>query len=653
MTAATKRNFEPLDELRYAQIDSAKLSPDGTQVVYSVRQVDLEKEKEFTHLWLLDLATGQTRQLTRGDHNNSAPSWSPDGETIAFLSTRSEKPQIFTISARCGEAIRLTQIKQGAGSGPVWSPDGKQIAFTVSPQLEARDPVKPYRITRAGYRMDGVGYLDDVVQNIFVAPITNENGLIKAGEPRQLTDDALMDTELEWSPDGQEILYASLYKPESLAIFSARISIVNLNGEVSKLLDEEWGDISTAAWLSDGQQIALYGQLAGTVGGSKGDLWVYDRRTKEIVCRSKEFMYGLESNRSKLLVLDQNKALCSVQREGMGEIYEFSLAGKPEWHAVITGQRACAGLDVQQGKLLFSISQIHNPSELCVANVDGSEEKQITRHNDQWLENINIPEVEHFVFQNSKGIPIEGWFLKPASGELPCPAVLNIHGGPYGMFGYSFRSDFQMLAGAGYGVLFINPQGSNGYGDAFSQPLNANWGLLDYPEQMQAVDLAIEKGWIDADRLGVNGLSYGGYMTCWVVGQTTRFKAAVAENPVTNMVSQYGTSDMDAWDAPFSLGGAPHENPELYRLISPITYAHQCTTPTLLILGEKDFRCPAGQSEEFYTTLRANGCIAEMLRLPGGSHIGSIAGAITLRKAQNEALLDWMNRYVPGKKNIG
>ncbi|MEM5773384.1 MAG: DPP IV N-terminal domain-containing protein, partial [Anaerolineaceae bacterium] len=201
---ANKRNFEPLDELRYAQMDTACFSPDGSKVVYTVRRVDLDKEKEFCHLWLHDLTNGNARQLTRGEHSNSAPAWSPDGSAIAFLSTRSEKPQIFTISPLYGEAIRLTDVKQGVGSGPVWAPDGRHIAFTVSPQVEPRKPELPYRVTRAGYRMDGVGYLDDAVQHTHVVPVKREQGVWKAGEPKQLTDEPWMDEILAWSPDGQE-----------------------------------------------------------------------------------------------------------------------------------------------------------------------------------------------------------------------------------------------------------------------------------------------------------------------------------------------------------------------------------------------------------------------------------------------------------------
>lgn len=642
----TQRLFTPEDELRYTNIDSARLSPDGKMVVYALRQADLEKEKEFSHLWLLELEHGQTRQLTRGEHNDSVPSWSPDGERIAFLSSRTEKPQIFTIPTHGGEAVQLTHFKQGVGGGPAWSPDGSHIAFTVSSREEERDSSKPYRITRAAYRMDGFGYLDDVVQNIFVLPVTIQQGAVQAGEARQLTNDAYMDEILEWSPDGSEILYTAFFNPDSLAIFSPHLRTVNLDGACEEILGEDWGDISTAAWLPDGKHIALYALLKDAPGGSKEDLWVVNRKTRGPVCRTDAFDFGFDSSRSRLLVMDNDRALCTVLRAGMQEIYEFSLAGEPAWRPLVTGERVCAGLDARGDSLLFLLNRIHNPSELCLARLDGSEERQLTNHNDQWLAEISLPQLEHFVFENKEGIAIEGWFLRPAVGEAPFPAILCIHGGPYGMYGYGSRPDFQMLAGAGYGVLFINPRGSNGYGDAFSQALNAKWGDIDYPEQMQALDLAIEKGWVDPQRLGVNGLSYGGYMTCWIVGQTDRFKAAVAENPVTDMVSQYGTSDMDAWDAPHSLGGHPHENFEGYWKMSPIRYAHRCTTPTLLIQGEQDYRCPAGQSEQFYTILKANGCVAEMLRLPGSSHVGSIHGPIPVRKAQNEALLDWVERYV-------
>jgi dipeptidyl aminopeptidase/acylaminoacyl peptidase len=213
--------------------------------------------------------------------------------------------------------------------------------------------------------------------------------------------------------------------------------------------------------------------------------------------------------------------------------------------------------------------------------------------------------------------------------------------------GISGRLDFQLLAGAGYGVLIVNHRASTGYGNDFSTAIKGDWGNLDYHDLMAGVDHAIALGLADADRLGVCGLSGGGNLSCWIVGQTDRFKAAVPENPVTNWVSFYGVSDIGVWFAVEQMGGHPHEIPEVYARCSPITYAHRCTTPTLLIQGENDYRCPAEQSEQFYTVLKANGCPVEMLRLPNSAHAGAIIGPVASRRAQNNAMLDWFQRYIP------
>jgi dipeptidyl aminopeptidase/acylaminoacyl peptidase len=205
-----------------------------------------------------------------------------------------------------------------------------------------------------------------------------------------------------------------------------------------------------------------------------------------------------------------------------------------------------------------------------------------------------------------------------------------------------------MLTGAGYAVLFVNQRGSTGYGDEFSTRIIGDWGNLDYKDLMAGVDFVIQKGIADPDRLGCCGLSGGGNLTCWIVGQTDRFKAAVPENPVTNWVSMYGVADIGPWFVPAEMGELPHEIPEVYRRCSPITYAHRCTTPTLLIQGEHDYRCPTEQSEQFYAVLKASGCVVEMVRLPASFHAASIRGAPVVRRIQNEALLDWMNRYVLG-----
>ena len=239
--------------------------------------------------------------------------------------------------------------------------------------------------------------------------------------------------------------------------------------------------------------------------------------------------------------------------------------------------------------------------------------------------------------------------MLPPEGKPPYPTVLHIHGGPHSIYGHSFHFDFLTLAGAGYAVLFVNHRGSTGYGDAFAVGAKGSWGDLDFKDLMAGVDYAVELGLADPDRLGCCGVSGGGNLSCWIVGQTDRFKAAVPENPVTNFVSLYGTSDIGLFFVAEEMGGKPHEIPEVYTRCSPITFAHNCKTPTLLIVCEHDHRCPPEQAEQFYSVLKASGCTVEMLRLPDSFHGGGTSGPLPARRAHAEALHAWMDRYVMGR----
>ncbi|RME63028.1 MAG: S9 family peptidase, partial [Caldilineae bacterium] len=312
------------------------------------------------------------------------------------------------------------------------------------------------------------------------------------------------------------------------------------------------------------------------------------------------------------------------------------------------GPRSCDPVALRGERLLFTAHDINHTPDLFLFDLATGQERQITHLNQEMLSQRALPEVVHLTFPGEDGVQVEGWVLVPPTGAAPYPGFLYIHGGPHGAFGNAFHWDFQMLAGAGYGVLIINHRASTGYGDDFATAIHGDWGHLDYTDLMAGLDHAIEQGLLDPDRLAVGGLSGGGNLTCWIVGHTNRFKAAIPENPVTNWVSFYGVSDIGPWFAVRELGGHPHEIPDVYRRCSPITYAHRCTTPTLLVQGEADWRCPAEQSEQFYTVLRANGCPVEMLRLPGSPHGGAIVGRPEVRRAQNEALLEWVGRFVAG-----
>lgn len=615
-----------------------------------ISHVDAEKEEEYVAIWLLSRETGKSRQFTAGLARDTSLQWSPDGKQIAFLSSRGDKPQIYLIPVDGGEARALTAMKQGIGSGPAWSPDGKHIAFTAGPEIDPPDQAKPYRVTRHIYRFDAVGYLDNMVQDIYLIPS-------EGGDPKRLTRDNCQNGMPVWSPDGHEILFSATMFPDSHRVYPA-LKVVTLDGEVRDLV-KDWGDAISAAWMPDGKQVVFIGGPFGRPIGSQNDLWMVDRGGGDPACRTAGFTFqvggGLQADMpvyrafpNILVSEDGQTAYVQVQEGGTVPIYCVALNGPEYWAPVVTGERSCIPLDIDDKRLLFAVSTLDNPLDLHIAAMDGSNEQRLTNLNAELLAERDFPTVERLSFLSSDGVQVEGWIMKPCIGKAPYPTILYIHGGPHSGFGHIFSFDFQMLAGAGYAVLFINQRGSTGYGDEFSTRIIGDWGNLDYKDLMAGVDFAIAKGIADPDHLGCCGLSGGGNLTCWIVGQTDRFKAAVPENPVTNWVSMYGVGDIGPWFAPAEMGGLPHEIPEVYRRCSPITYAHRCTTPTLLIQGEHDYRCPTEQSEQFYAVLKASGCIVEMVRLPASFHAGSIRGTPVLRRVQNEALLDWMNRYLLG-----
>ena len=343
---------------------------------------------------------------------------------------------------------------------------------------------------------------------------------------------------------------------------------------------------------------------------------------------------------------DGGSAFATVQRGGTNHIYRIALSGAESWQPVTAGESAAYLLDMVGQQLLFAQTSMNAPPELHLKRLDKDASQQLTALNEAHLAGIDLPSWSHLLWKSVDDVEVEGWYLQPPTGEAPHPTILYIHGGPHAAYGCGFHFDFQMLAGAGYGVLFLNHRASTGYGDAFSTAIKGDWGNLDYQDLMSGVDHAIALGLADADRLGVCGTSGGGNLSCWIIGQTDRFKAAIPQNPVTNWRSFYGTSDIGIYFGVEQMGGHPHEIPEVYERCSPLTYAHRCVTPTLLVQSELDYRCPAEQSEQFYTVLKAVGCTVEMLRQPGGYHGASISGAVNLRRAHNDAMLEWFARYV-------
>jgi dipeptidyl aminopeptidase/acylaminoacyl peptidase len=651
------RSIAPEDLFRFRFVVAADLAPDGSRVVFAQTRIaagekEDDDEVEHTDLYLLEVETGATRRLTFSDSTNSAPAISPDGSTVAFTSSRTDKAQLWLLPLDGGEPRRLTDLPQGVGGGAVWSPDGRKIAFTAGPQEEPRKPEHPYRVTRTTWRFDGIGVLDDAVQDVYVLDVGDAES-----EPRRLTEDRFMNTLPLWSADGQSLVYVASHDPDTHE-FVARLRRVDLDGAVADLTPPDGFPVAHAP-LPDGRIAYVLTFEEDKVLGSRPSLYVLDPVTGERELRGADvaghLCGGLQPDspaaglEGKMLVSDDGRsAIVGVQTGGEVALVRVTLSGEESCEVVAAGTRACTALARRGANVLFNASGFVEPGDLYLLDLGTGVEERLTRLNDDVLAELALPEVVPLSFNGIDGAPVEGWFLRPEGSEGPLPAILGIHGGPHSAWGATFHFDHLMLAGAGYGVLLVNHRASTGYGDAFATAIRGDWGNLDYADLMSGVDHAIEEGLADSDRLGVWGLSGGGNLTGWVIGHTDRFKAAVPENPVFNWFSMYGTSDIGAAFAVRELGGTPHEAGDVYRRCSPITYADRCTTPTLFLQHEHDFRCPAEQTEQFFTVLRVNGVPAEMLRFPNTPHAGSILGPIPHRRAQNDALLDWMNRYVLG-----
>ncbi len=649
------RAMQKEDLMRLRFLNGGAISPDGEKLIYAVKSIAADEDKETSALYLHDLSSGATRQMTSGKAVDGNARFSPDGKSIAFTSDRTGLTQLYILPVDGGEARQLTEFTRGLGNSLAWSPDGRMIAFSAKPDKEAPDlSAQPYRVDRTVYRFDAIGYLDDEVQDIYTLELTS-------GDISRLTDDRCNNSHIRWSPDGARILFDATMREDAARAMTPDLRSVDLDGNVKTHL-AGWASVDKASFSPDGARIVFIGRPKdGKPIGSKSDLYVLDLASGDIDCRTAGLDVGLGGRLSMdmpvaglseadVMISDDGEfAWASAQRGGTEHIYRIALYGAECCEAVTTGECAIFPLERRGERLLYARTSLNEPPDLWLMSLGDGHARQLTALNADLLAEIEQPETLRLAWKSIDGVEVEGWYMKPPRGNAPYPTILYIHGGPHAAYGYGFHFDFQMLAGAGYGVLFLNHRASTGYGDSFSTAIKGDWGNLDYQDLMTGVDHAIALGLADGQRLGVCGTSGGGNLSCWIIGQTRRFQAAIPQNPVTNWRSFYGTSDIGIYFGVEQLGGHPHEIPEVYERCSPITYAHHCRTPTLLVQSELDWRCPAEQSEQFYSVLKANGCVVEMLRQPGGSHGASINGAVTLRRAHNDAMLEWFATYVLGE----
>lgn len=638
----------PEDVLALRFLRDARLSPDGRRAAVIVSRPDRPSDGEFFELILIDTESGAETPLVTGDVRVSSPAWSPDGSKLAYVRIDGGPPRI-CIHDFGSAQVSETPVENGMPQPPLaWSPDSERLAATV---VSVEAPASGLqRITKPGYRVEGIGFVDRISQRIDILEVAT--GAISC-----VTEGLGNCSQPEFSPTGDRLLFGAIEGAAKPGGGSAPLPHILrfADGQVTRPLGDGW-HITTANWLPDGDRLLVFGAYRSTMTVPISILHVFDLASGAIDCRTPDLsaqigmrvhedtpIWEIAFTRGIEIVGDA--VYTSVQAGGETQIWRVALDGTPQMTPVVEGQRSCLLLGATTEALLFLASDAHRPGDLHIVQLPSDEERRLTSLNDNLLAGWPELAIRHLPVTSPDGLQFDAWFLARADAEGPLPTIMFVHGGPFLAIGHAFRYDFHMLASRGWGVVFANFRGSAGYGESFQRKILGDWGSKGFPDHMAVADAAISEGLADPERLGVWGASHGGFATAWIVGHTDRFRAAVAEASVTNYASLYYLSDVGEAFAT-DLGGLPHEIPDVYRSRSPLTYAHRCTTPTLMLHGDEDYRCPIAEAEQFFRALIDIGCTSELVRIPRCNHMGDSHGPLSARVGQNEALVDWFERFL-------
>lgn len=624
-----------------------QVSPDSSKIVYEVLSIDKESDEYRSTLWLID-GKDDPRKITSGQWNDSQPQWSPDGSKIAFTSNRDEKSQLFVLPIAGGEAQQITEIKSGIGQF-LWSPDGSQIAFTsrVAPEEESDSDVKV--ITSAHYKFDGLGFIDDKASHIFLVDATG-------GEPEQLTEGTHNHTQIAFSPNGYEIVFISNQNPDWDISPIRDVWSIDIHSRQMKQLTDGKGQYGSPLHSPDGKYLAVIGHTDAHAEDVNANLFVMKSDGSDMKQLGAKLdralgdtgMSGPAGAGGRTIQWTQDGKNIDVIVSNFGDthVVRFARNDKKKPTNLTPAGRHIKSFNHYGKDLVIAAAEPGRPVEL--SRITAKREMRLTHHNDDWVEEVHIPQPEEIWFE-SDGEVIQGWLIRPkgntAKSKKKAPLVLNIHGGPHAQFSPAFFHELQMYVARGFALVFINPRGSTGRTNAFGKAVNAKWGFADMPDFMAAVDHVLALGGLDEDRIGVTGGSYGGFSTNWLLGHTDRFKAAVTDRSISNMASMYGTDDIAMVSFDKDLG-TPWDNPQGFWEASPLAYVQNVTAPCLIIHSEEDYRCPMEQAEQWYMALKSMGRTTEFVRFPNESHGLGRNGKPKHRVERLERTLGWFEKYL-------
>lgn len=642
-SAASAQMWEPEMHIKLKAVGVPRVSPDGTRIVYTINEAvtTADKSEFVTQIWMANVATKQNIQLTFGEKSSTNPQWSPDGKWIAFTSNRKDnRNQLYRLSIEGGEAEPLTDLKTAVANFE-WSPDGRSIAYTTTdPKTEEEEKNDKGR--------NDFRWVDENLKmsRLYVLPVNKDaNG---KREPRKLTTGNYTVGSFDWSTDSSRIAFSHSKTPVANDWTTADVSIVEVaNANVTALANTPAAEDSPL-YSPDGKSIALI--------VNDSNRWAQST-TIQIFPASggqpKALMASYDGQPGLAGWSADSKRIYFSETKGTGtQLYVVDVAAN-RIDEIKTTPAVLGGINLNSTGTTFGFVRqtSDTPPDAYIASAANFAPVQITNVNADFKMPA-LGKTEVIRWKSKDGKEIEGLLTYPVNYQAGqrVPTLLNVHGGPAGVFVQSFiggRGVYPLAAfsSRGYAILRPNPRGSSGYGTEFRRANTKDWGFGDYQDLMTGVDKVIEMGVADPERLGVMGWSYGGYMTSWIVTQTKRFKAASAGAPVTNLMSFNGTADIPAF-VPDYFGGQFWEVMDLYQKHSPLFNVKGVTTPTMIQHGEADVRVPISQGYEFYNALKVQGVETRMLVLPRQPH-GPNEPKMQL--AAMKANLDWFEKYIGAK----
>ncbi|MEW6130424.1 MAG: S9 family peptidase [Acidobacteriota bacterium] len=672
VTAQTSTDYKPFtinQLINIRRVADPQLSPDGNWIAYTITDTDKTANRRATRMYLISIKGGESPTLLNGE-TASQPRWSPDGSKLAFISTKSGAPQIWTLDMATKKATQVSNIALGADN-PIWSPDGKMLAFTSDVYPDCADNDCNAKRDEAASKSKVKAKIADKLlfrhwtfwkegkrAHIFI--VASEGGAARDMTPGDFDAPPFSlggPTDYAFSPDSKELVFArNTDKDEALSTNSDLFIVPVEGGEAKRLTGANLGADLSPQYSPDGKYIAYRSQARATFEADRWRLVLYERETG----RSRAISSSIDNSVESFAFSPDSKKIYAVVLERGGQpVYELSPDNVSVKKIIPQGMNDDLKVSADGKMVVFTRNSATRPVEIFRANADGTSPVQVTRINEETMSQYGLRAAEEISWEGANKAKVYGYIVKPANFDpaKKYPLVVLIHGGPQGAWNnaWSYRWNPQVFASAGYVVFMPNPRGSTGYGQNFTDEISGDWGGKVFTDLTNGVASVTLAPYIDKERIGAAGGSYGGYMVNWILGHNDdprfKFKALVSHAGVFNLTSMYGATE-ELWFTDWEFKGRPWTNPQMYDKWSPHKFAAKFNTPTLVVHGELDYRVPVTEGLQLFTALQLQNVPSRLLYYPDEGH--------WILKPQNSELwydtvLGWFETYLkaPAQEKAG